>query len=128
VSVEGEIVGEIDAGLLVFVGVTHDDTAAKAEALARKIYTLRILDGELSAETRQAPLLVISQFTLYADTSKGRRPSWNDAAPGHIAEPLVEAVVAQLRSLGASVATGVFGAHMQVSLVNDGPTTIIIDV
>jgi D-tyrosyl-tRNA(Tyr) deacylase len=128
VSVEGEIVGEIDAGLLVFVGVTHDDTIAKAETLARKVYTLRILDGELSAETRQAPLLVISQFTLYADTSKGRRPSWNDAAPGPVAEPLVEAVVAQLRSLGASVATGIFGAHMQVSLVNDGPTTIIIDV
>jgi D-tyrosyl-tRNA(Tyr) deacylase len=128
VSVEGEIVAEIGAGLLVFVGVTHDDTAAQAEALARKIYTLRILDGELSAETRQAPLLVISQFTLYADTSKGRRPSWNNAAPAPVAEPLVDGVVAKLRSFGASVATGVFGAHMQVSLVNDGPTTIIIDV
>ena len=128
VAVEGEVVGEIGAGLLVFVGVTHDDTPALAEALARKIYTLRILDGELSAETRQAPLLVISQFTLYADTTKGRRPSWNQAAPGPIAQPLVEAVVAQLRSLGARVATGVFGAHMQVSLINDGPTTIIIDV
>jgi D-tyrosyl-tRNA(Tyr) deacylase len=128
VSVEGEIVAEISAGLLVFVGVTHDDTAAQAEALARKVYTLRILAGELSAETRQAPLLVISQFTLYADTSKGRRPSWNNAAPGPVAEPLVDAVVARLRSLGASVATGVFGANMQVSLVNDGPTTIIIDV
>jgi D-tyrosyl-tRNA(Tyr) deacylase len=128
VSVEGEIVAEISAGLLVFVGVTHDDTAAQAEALARKIYTLRILDGELSAETRQAPLLVISQFTLYADTSKGRRPSWNNAAPGPVAEPLVDGVVAKLRSFGASVGTGVFGAHMQVSLVNDGPMTVIIDV
>jgi D-tyrosyl-tRNA(Tyr) deacylase len=128
VSVEGEVIGEIDAGLLVLVGVTHDDTTAQAEALARKIYTLRILDGELSAESRQAPLLVISQFTLYADTSKGRRPSWNAAAPGPVAEPLVEAVITHLRSLGASVATGRFGAHMQVSLVNDGPTTIILDV
>ena len=127
-SVEGEIVAEISAGLLVFVGVTHDDTAAQAETLARKIYTLRILDGELSAETRRAPLLVISQFTLYADTSKGRRPSWNNAAPGPVAEPLVDAVVAQLRSFGASVGTGVFGANMQVSLVNDGPMTIVIDV
>jgi D-tyrosyl-tRNA(Tyr) deacylase len=128
VSVDGQIVGEIKAGLLVFVGVTHDDSAAKAEALARKIYTLRILDGERSAADLQAPLLVISQFTLYADTAKGRRPSWNAAAPGAIAEPLVQTVVAQLRNLGASVATGIFGADMQVSLVNDGPITIIVDV
>lgn len=128
VAVDGQIVGEIDAGLLVFVGITHGDTAAQAETLARKIYTLRILDGERSAADLQAPLLVISQFTLYADTSKGRRPSWNAAAPGEIAEPLIEAVVAQLRELGARVATGIFGAQMQVSLVNDGPTTIILDL
>jgi D-tyrosyl-tRNA(Tyr) deacylase len=128
VSVDGEVLGEIDAGLLVFVGVTHDDTTAKAEILARKIYTLRILDGELSAESRQAPLLVISQFTLYADTTKGRRPSWNAAAPGELARPLVDAVVAQLRSLGATVATGRFGADMKVALINDGPITIIVDV
>jgi D-tyrosyl-tRNA(Tyr) deacylase len=128
VAVDGQVLGEIGAGLLVFVGVTHGDTTAQAEALARKIYTLRILEGELSAESRQAPLLVISQFTLYADTNKGRRPSWNAAAPGEIAEPLVDAVVLQLRSLGATVATGKFGADMQVSLVNDGPITIIVDV
>jgi D-tyrosyl-tRNA(Tyr) deacylase len=128
VCVEGEIVGEIEAGLLVFVGVTHDDSVAKAEALARKIYTLRILEGERSAADLQAPLLVVSQFTLYADTAKGRRPSWNAAAPGSVAEPLVEAVVNQLRGLGARVATGVFGADMQVSLVNDGPITIIVDL
>jgi D-tyrosyl-tRNA(Tyr) deacylase len=128
VSVEGKVVGEIEAGLLVFVGVTHDDSAAEAQALARKIYTLRILDGERSAADLQAPLLVISQFTLYADTAKGRRPSWNAAAPGAVAEPLVEAVITQLRGLGASVATGIFGADMQVSLVNDGPITIIVDV
>jgi D-tyrosyl-tRNA(Tyr) deacylase len=128
VSVEGKVVGKIEAGLLVFVGVTHDDSAAKAQAMARKIYTLRILDGERSAADLQAPLLVISQFTLYADTAKGRRPSWNAAAPGAVAEPLVEAVITQLRGLGASVATGTFGADMQVSLVNDGPITIIVDV
>jgi D-tyrosyl-tRNA(Tyr) deacylase len=108
--------------------VTHDDDPAKAEALARKIYTLRILDGERSAADLKAPLLVISQFTLYADTGKGRRPSWNAAAPGPVAEPLVAAVITRLRGLGASVATGIFGADMQVSLVNDGPITIIVDV
>jgi D-aminoacyl-tRNA deacylase len=128
VAVDNEIIGEIGAGLLVFVGVTHDDSPAKAQVLARKIYTLRILDGERSAADLQAPLLVISQFTLYADTNKGRRPSWNAAAPGPVAQPLVAAVVSQLRGLGAQVATGRFGADMQVSLVNDGPITIIVDV
>jgi D-tyrosyl-tRNA(Tyr) deacylase len=128
VAVDNEIIGEIGAGLLVFVGVTHDDSPAKAEVLARKIYTLRILDGERSAADLQVPLLVISQFTLYADTGKGRRPSWNAAAPGPVAEPLVAAVITRLRGLGASVATGIFGADMQVSLVNDGPITIIVDV
>ena len=127
VAVDGSVVGEIGPGLLVLVGVKVDDTIDQAHALASKIYTLRILDGERSAQDLAAPLLVISQFTLYADTRKGRRPSWNAAAPGPVAEPLVDAVVAHLRHLGASVATGVFGAQMQVSLVNDGPVTLIVD-
>lgn len=129
VEVDGEVVGEIDrAGLLVLVGVTHTDTAAQAQMLAAKLYTLRILEGEKSCADMGAPLLVISQFTLYADTRKGRRPSWNDAAPREIAEPLVDAVIAELSNLGAGVATGRFGAHMLVSLVNDGPVTLVVDV
>ncbi len=128
VTVEDRVVGEIGPGLLVLVGVAVGDEAAAAGALARKVWTLRILDGERSAADVAAPLLVISQFTLYADTSKGRRPSWNAAAPGTSAEPLVDAVVTELRALGARVETGVFGAYMQVSLVNDGPITIIVDV
>jgi D-tyrosyl-tRNA(Tyr) deacylase len=127
VAVDGAVVGEIGAGLLVLVGVKVDDGVEQAHALASKIYTLRILDGELSAQDLGAPLLVISQFTLYADTRKGRRPSWNAAAPGPVAEPLVDAVVERLRQLGASVSTGIFGAQMQVSLVNDGPFTLIVD-
>ncbi len=128
VSVEGAVAGAIGPGLLVFVGVKVGDEAIAAGALARKIYTLRILDGERSAQDLSAPLLVISQFTLYADTRKGRRPSWNAAAAGPVAEPLVDAVVAELRALGATVETGVFGAHMDVSLVNDGPVTLIVEV
>ncbi len=128
VEAGGSVVGEIGPGLLVLVGVKVDDEAAHAETLANKIYTLRILDGERSAQDLNAPLLVISQFTLYADTRKGRRPSWNAAAPGPAAEPLVDAVVDRLRYLGATVATGVFGAQMAVSLVNDGPFTLIVDV
>jgi D-aminoacyl-tRNA deacylase len=127
VTVDGSVVGEIGAGLLVLVGVKVDDDIDQAHALASKIYTLRILEGERSAQELAAPLLVISQFTLYADTRKGRRPSWNGAAPGPTAEPLVDAVVERLRHLGASVATGVFGAQMQVSLINDGPFTLIVD-
>ena len=128
VTVGGEIVGAIDrAGLLVFVGVTHTDTPAEASALAAKIHTLRILDNEKSAADVAAPLLVVSQFTLYADTRKGRRPSWNDAAPAGTAEPLVQAFVDELRTRGAEVATGRFGAHMRVGLVNDGPVTLVID-
>ncbi len=127
VTVDGAVVGEIGAGLLVLVGVKVDDGIDQAHALANKVYTLRILDGERSAADLAAPLLVISQFTLYADTRKGRRPSWNAAAPGPVAEPLVQAVVERLRQLGASVATGVFGAQMQVSLVNDGPFTLVVD-
>jgi D-tyrosyl-tRNA(Tyr) deacylase len=129
VIVDDSAVGEIDRpGLVVLVGVTHSDTVEQARALARKLYTLRILDEEQSCADVAAPLLVVSQFTLYADTSKGRRPSWSQAAPAEIAEPLVEAVVAELRALGAEVATGQFRAHMRVELVNDGPVTILLDV
>ena len=105
----------------MLVGVTHDDTAEKARKLAAKLWGLRILDGEKSCSDLNAPLLVVSQFTLYADTAKGRRPTWNNAAPGPVAEPLVDAVVAELRALGARVETGKFGADMKVALVNDGP-------
>jgi D-tyrosyl-tRNA(Tyr) deacylase len=115
------------AGLVVLLGVTHTDTAQSAQALARKVYYLRILAGELSCADTTAPLLVISQFTLYADTSKGRRPSWQAAAPGPVAEPLVRAFAAALTALGATVETGVFGADMQVQLVNDGPVTLILE-
>jgi D-tyrosyl-tRNA(Tyr) deacylase len=129
VSVDGAVIGAIDGpGLLVLVGVTHDDTVEKARKLAAKLWGMRILDGEKSCSDLGAPLLVISQFTLYADTSKGRRPSWNNAAPGPVAEPLVDAVVAELRALGARAETGKFGADMQVALVNDGPITIIVEL
>lgn len=132
VSVDGEIIGAINPtsgqGLLALVGVTHGDDAATARVLAEKIWKLRILDGERSASDVDAPLLVISQFTLYANTAKGRRPSWNQAAPGAVAAELVDGVVERLRELGARVETGRFGADMQVSLVNDGPVTIIVDV
>jgi D-aminoacyl-tRNA deacylase len=129
VTVDGKIVGAIDEpGLLVLVGITHDDTPELAEKLAAKLWGLRILDGEKSCSDIGAPLLVISQFTLYADLAKGRRPSWSAAAPGPVAEPLVGSVVQALRDLGARVQTGVFGAEMQVSLVNEGPVTIILDL
>jgi D-aminoacyl-tRNA deacylase len=129
VTVDGAVIGAIDGpGLLVLVGVTHDDTAEKARKLAAKLWGLRILEGEKSCSDLNAPLLVVSQFTLYADTAKGRRPTWNNAAPGPVAEPLVDAVVAELRALGARVETGKFGADMKVALVNDGPITIIIEL
>jgi D-aminoacyl-tRNA deacylase len=129
VAVAGRVAVAIEEpGLMVLVGVTHDDTAEHAARLAAKLWGLRILHGEKSCSDVDAPLLVISQFTLYADLAKGRRPSWSAAAPGPVAEPLVEAVVRSLRDLGARVATGVFGAEMQVSLVNDGPVTIIIEI
>jgi D-tyrosyl-tRNA(Tyr) deacylase len=129
VTVDGTVIAAIDGpGLLVLVGVTHDDTVQKAGKLAAKLWGLRILDGEKSCSDVGAPLLVVSQFTLYADTAKGRRPSWNNAAPGPVAEPLVDAVVAELRSLGAHVETGEFGADMKVALINDGPITIIVDL
>jgi D-aminoacyl-tRNA deacylase len=129
VVVKEETVGEITGeGLCVLVGVTHDDTAAKAAQLARKLWSVRILEGEQSCSDLGAPLLVISQFTLYGDARKGRRPTWNAAAPGPVAEPLVEEVVAQLRQLGAEVATGRFGEQMKVSLTNDGPFTVVLEV
>ncbi|MFT4218267.1 MAG: D-aminoacyl-tRNA deacylase [Micropruina sp.] len=128
VTVAGEVVGAIDApGLLVLLGITHDDSATVADALADKIWNLRILDGERSCAQTGAPILVVSQFTLYADTRKGRRPSWSTAAPGPFSEPLVDAFVAALRGKGAEVATGRFGAMMQVALVNDGPMTLILE-
>lgn len=128
VSVDGTVVGELPApGLVVLVGVTHDDTAATAAALASKIYYLRILADEKSCADTGAPLLVVSQFTLYAQTAKGRRPTWQAAAPREIAEPLVTAFADALRSLGASVQTGAFGAMMAVALVNDGPVTLILE-
>jgi D-aminoacyl-tRNA deacylase len=128
VTVDGDVVGQLPApGLVVLVGVTHTDTPQTAAALARKVYYLRILTGELSCADTGAPLLVISQFTLYADTSKGRRPSWQAAAPGPVAEPLVIAFADALAALGAVVQTGVFGASMQVQLVNDGPMTLILE-
>jgi D-tyrosyl-tRNA(Tyr) deacylase len=129
VTVDGQVIGAIEEpGLLVLVGVTHDDTDDKARRLAAKLWRMRILDGEKSCEDLTAPLLVVSQFTLYADTSKGRRPTWNNAAPGAVAEPLVTAVIEELRALGATVATGRFGADMKVALINDGPVTIIVEL
>lgn len=129
VHVDGERVGGFDGpGLVVLVGVTHTDTPEEAVRLAEKVWQLRIMDDEQSASDCSAPLLVVSQFTLYADLKKGRRPSWSAAAPRPVSEPLVEAVVEALRARGATVTTGVFGADMSVSLTNDGPRTIIVDV
>src|SRR5215218_4474924 len=128
VEVDGDVVGAIDQpGLVILAGVTHDDQPATADRLAEKVWTLRILDGERSCQEENAPVLVVSQFTLYADTRKGRRPSWSAAAPRAVSEPLIEAFVSALRLRGAKVATGVFGAHMKVTLTNDGPVTLILD-
>jgi D-tyrosyl-tRNA(Tyr) deacylase len=142
VSVGGSVVGAFDGpGLVVLVGVTHDDTSARASRLADKVYDLRIFGpehsagdhdrdsaGELSAADLRLPVLVVSQFTLYADTRKGRRPTWDAAAPASVAEPLADAVAERLRQRGAIVATGVFGAEMRLTLTNDGPMTISIEV
>ncbi|MEU7986019.1 D-aminoacyl-tRNA deacylase [Streptosporangium canum] len=129
VTVDGTTVGAIDEpGLLVLVGVTHTDTPAEAARLAAKLWGLRILSGEKSCSDIGAPLLVVSQFTLYGDARKGRRPTWQAAAPGPVAEPLVEAVCTELRGLGAHVETGVFGADMKVGLTNDGPITLILEI
>ena len=129
VLVGGETVGEIDRpGLVALIGVTHGDGPEQVAAMARKISGLRILRDERSVLDVGAPVLVVSQFTLYADTRKGRRPSWNGAAPGEVAEPVVEAVVHALRERGVEVATGRFGAMMEVSMVGDGPVTLVVDV
>ena len=131
VTVDGNVVGAIDPdhqGLLALVGVTHDDDVSKAQRLAEKLWQLRILDDEKSAADVGAPILVVSQFTLYANTAKGRRPTWNAAAPGAVAEPLVTSFADALRALGAQVQTGVFGADMQVELVNDGPVTVALEL
>ncbi|WP_018158066.1 D-aminoacyl-tRNA deacylase [Demetria terragena] len=129
VTVEGEVVGRIDRpGLVALVAATHDDGPDQVARMARKISEQRILRDERSVLDEAAPVLVISQFTLYGDTRKGRRPSWSAAAPGAIAEPLVDAVVEALRAMGIEVATGRFGAMMSVELVNDGPFTVIVDV
>ena len=137
VTVDGDCLGALELadgalGLVALVGVTHDDGPAQATKLADKIWGLRIFDGdagpERSAADVGAPILVISQFTLYANTAKGRRPAWNAAAPGPVAEPLVAAFADALRGLGAEVATGAFGAHMQVELVNDGPVTVLLEL
>lgn len=131
VSVEGAVVGAIrpaGQGLLAFVGVTHGDDGDKARRLAEKLWQLRILADERSAADVNAPILVVSQFTLYADTAKGRRPSWNAAAAAAVAEPLVMEFAEALRRLGAEVQTGVFGANMQVELVNDGPVTVLLEL
>jgi D-tyrosyl-tRNA(Tyr) deacylase len=144
VQVAGEQIGGFEGpGLVVLVGVTHDDTADTAKKLAAKVWGLRLFDREvigadriadgveareLSASDVDLPLLVVSQFTLYGDTKKGRRPTWDAAAPGPVAEPLVDVVVAELRALGATVTTGKFGADMCVSLVNDGPFTVLLEV
>ncbi|AHC25370.1 MULTISPECIES: D-aminoacyl-tRNA deacylase [Mycobacteriaceae] len=131
VTVDGATVGEIKPsgqGLLALVGITHTDDVALAAKMAEKLWRLRILDDEAAAADVDAPILVVSQFTLYANTVKGRRPSWNAAAPRPVAEPLIDAFTAALRELGAQVGTGVFGADMQVELVNDGPVTVLLEL
>ncbi|MDT4901682.1 MAG: D-aminoacyl-tRNA deacylase [Pseudonocardiales bacterium] len=128
VRVDGETVGAVGTGLLVLVGITHDDTPAQAQTLARKVHGLRILREELSvADVPEAGILAVSQFTLYGEARKGRRPTWAAAAPGAVAEPLFDSFVDALRGLGALVETGVFGADMRVELVNDGPVTIVLE-
>ncbi|AXH96171.1 D-aminoacyl-tRNA deacylase [Ornithinimicrobium avium] len=127
VTVEGEVVGAVGPGVLALVAATHDDGPADVETVARKIAELRILPEETSVVDAGAAVLVVSQFTLYGDTKKGRRPSWSKAAPGDVAAPLVDAVADALRARGIEVATGRFGAMMQVELVNDGPFTVIVD-
>lgn len=131
VRVDGDVVGAVrpeGQGLVALVGVTHDDDTAKAQRMAEKLWQLRILDDEKSASDIGAPILVVSQFTLYANTAKGRRPAWNAAAPRDVAEPLVTTFAEALRALGAQVETGVFGADMAVELVNDGPVTVLLEL
>ena len=127
VSVDGKVVGSPGPGLVVLLGVTHDDGPDQVAWMARKIWGLRILREERSASEVDAPILVVSQFTLYGDARKGRRPTWNAAAPGPVSEPVYEDVCAELERLGATVARGVFGADMLLSLQNDGPVTVILE-
>ncbi len=128
VTVNNEVVSQFDRqGIVALVGVTHGDDHNDVDTIVRKIAELRILDDETSAQDAAAPIIVVSQFTLYADVRKGRRPSWNAAAKQPVAEPLIEAVVDGLRARGLTVGTGFFGAHMDVELINDGPVTIIVD-
>jgi len=128
VTVADEVVGAITDGLLVLLGVTHTDDASTARTMARKVYELRILDDEASAADQAAPVLVVSQFTLYGDARKGRRPTWSAAAPAEVAEPVVTAFVAALRDRGATVATGRFRAQMLVESVNVGPRTVLLEL
>ena len=125
---DGNLTGEIGAGLVVLLGVTHDDTAETARRLAAKVHTLRILRDEQSVADTGDGILVVSQFTLYGDARKGRRPTWSDAAPGDVAEPIYDVFCQSLRERGVTVAEGVFGAHMEISLTNDGPTTLVLDL
>jgi D-tyrosyl-tRNA(Tyr) deacylase len=128
VTVDGSVVGAFDGpGLVVLLGVTHSDGDRELTRMARKVWELRILEGEKSASDIGAPVLVVSQFTLYGDARKGRRPGWSAAAPGPVAKPVYEAFCAELERLGAKVERGVFGAHMDVELVNDGPVTLVLD-
>jgi len=128
VTVDGEVVGAIAGpGLLVYVGITHTDGPAEVAWLARKVWELRLLREERSASEVAAPILVVSQFTLYGDARKGRRPTWQAAAPGPVSEPLYEAVCAELERLGAHVERGRFGADMRVESVNDGPITLLLE-
>jgi D-tyrosyl-tRNA(Tyr) deacylase len=128
VTVDDEVVGSFDGpGRVVLLGVTHDDGPDQVAWMARKIWGLRILRDEQSASDVGAPVLVVSQFTLYGETRKGRRPTWNAAAPGTVSEPVYEQVCAELERLGAKVERGRFGADMAVSLVNDGPVTLVLD-
>lgn len=128
VTVDGEVVGEIDTGLLVLLGVTHTDGDAEVQWMARKVRDVRILRDEKSVSDLGAPVLVVSQFTLHGDARKGRRPTWQAAAPGPVSEPVYEAFCAELERLGTPVQRGIFGADMSVALINDGPTTLLLEV
>ena len=128
VTVDGKLVGAVEGpGLLVLLGVTHSDGPSEVAWMARKVWDVRLLDDEKSASDVGAPVLVVSQFTLYGDARKGRRPTWAAAAPGPVSEPVYEALCAELERLGAHVERGVFGAQMDVALVNDGPVTLILE-
>lgn len=128
VDVDGQTVGAIGVGLMVLLGITHADTPETSERLATKIWNLRIMRGEQSAADLAADILVVSQFTLYGDSRKGRRPTWTAAAPAPVAQPIYDEFCDSLRRAGATVAEGIFGADMEISLTNDGPTTLVIEL